>query len=356
MFGMAADTTSTEAGWRPRRDTARVRDLILAVAAFAVLLGLFISHDFVELLFEASREHEHYELDEILASIPALVLVMAWYAFRRWQEARQLNIELQKARHALEVTHERRLAAEAQLRDAQRMEALGRLAGGLAHELNNMLQPAITLTQLTLKKDGLQPDVRANLEQILAASEHGRDIVGKALTFAGGAGLQQEEVELAPCLKEVVDLARTVLPATVRLELRIAADGETALINRTELTQVISNLMTNAARAMDDRGVLAISLSVEELSEQDRASHGLPAGRYFKMLVVDDGRGMPEDVRRRLFDPFFTTAEPGEHVGLGLSIVHGIVTAWRGAISVAAASGPGTCFKILIPVAGKSAE
>ncbi len=349
---MVAETTSSETGWSERLTTVRARDLMVGAAAFLALLGLFISLDFVELLFEASREHEEWELDEILASVPALILVMAWYAFRRWREARQLNIELEKARHGLEAAHEQRLAAETQLRDAQRLEALGRLAGGLAHELNNMLQPAITLSELTLKKDTLAPDVRANLERILAASEHGRDIVGKALAFAGGTGLHNEEIEFAACLKEAVELARTVLPPTVRLQLEIAAHGETAMINRTELSQVITNLMTNAVGAMDNEGVLTISLNVDDISAQEQTVHRLPAGRYFKLLVMDTGRGMSEDVRRRLFDPFFTTAQSGEHVGLGLSIVHGIINAWRGAISVASSSAEGTCLKILIPVAG----
>jgi signal transduction histidine kinase len=321
MVDIAAETAQAEKSSSRRQDTASKRDLALCVAAVAVILTLFISIDAVELLFKMTRHHEDWDLDEILVSLPALTFVMAWYSFP-------------------------------QLRDAQRLESLGRLAGGLAHELNNMLQPAITLAQLTLKKETLEQETRVNLETILQASESSREIVRKALTFAGAKSAQKEEIVLSTCLKEVVDFSRVLLPSTVEVELEIAEHPQLALINRTELTQIITNLMTNAARAMNFKGTLTIALTVEELLEEDMAVQGLPAGAYFKMLVSDNGGGMSDDIQRRLFDPFFTTAEAWENVGLGLTVVHGIIRQWHGKISVWSKPDHGTCFTILIPVAG----
>ncbi|MDJ0949722.1 MAG: ATP-binding protein [Alphaproteobacteria bacterium] len=352
MLEMATENASAETSWSERKDTARMRDLILGAAAFAVLLSLLISFDFVDRLFETTRDYEDWELDELLASIPALTFVMAWYSFRRWQEARRLNRELADANETLKATHARILAAEAEMREAQRMEALGRLAGGMAHELNNMLQPVITLTQLSLKNESLPQDIRTNLEKILEASEHSRDIVSKALTFAGGKSLQKEKMVFSTCLRQVVDFSRTVLPSTIDLAIDVPDLPGQALINRTELTQIITNLMTNAARAMDGNGTLTIALTAEQVSARDTEALGLAAGDYFKVLVSDRGSGMSDDVRRRLFDPFFTTADGKDNVGLGLAVVYGIITDWQGKISVSSTPGHGTCFTILIPVAG----
>ena len=350
-----ADTTVEQGpgaiSWSRRRETASTRDLIIAVGVFLTLAALLISIDVVDRLFVLTREHEDWELDEILASGPALILVVAWYAIRRWLEARRLNLVLTDTNETLRSTHARAIAAEAQIREAQRFEALGQLAGGLAHELNNMLQPVMTLSQLSLEKDSLTPTTRANLTKILEAAEHSRDILGRALTFAGGKSLQAEEVVFADCLRDTVAFSQTVLPRTVNVEVEVPDLPELALINRTELTQIITNLMSNAARAMEGSGTLRITLRIDTLSEQDGAIQDLDPGRYFRLQVRDDGRGIAEDVRRRLFDPYFTTAGATNKLGLGLAVVHGIVSDWNGRITAKSRLGSGTCLTILIPVA-----
>ena len=353
MAEIAAQQASAEVSWSQREDTARIRDLILGASAFTVIFSVLISVEYLELLFDFTRAHEDWELlDEILASVPALALVTSWYGFRRWQEARRLNLELADANEALKISHARQLAAEAQLRDAQRLESLGRMAGGLAHELNNMLQPVITLAQLMLKNHTLPADARAKLQMILEAAEYSRDIVGKALTFAGGQSQDKDTVVFSTCLKEVVDFAQTALPSTIEVEIDIPDYPDSALINRTELTQIITNLMTNAASAMECHGKFSIALSVVEMADADAATLGLSAGSYFQILISDTGCGMPDEVQRRVFDPFFTTGAHEANVGLGLAVIHGIISDWQGKISLRSKPGHGTCFTILIPVAG----
>lgn len=351
MVDVAVEQGPAAISWSRRRETASTRDLIIAVAVFLTFAALLISIDVVEKLFSLTRDHEDWELDEVLASGPALMLVVTWYAIRRWLEAKRLNLVLAATNETLRSTHVRAIAAESQIREAQRFEALGQLAGGLAHELNNMLQPVMTLSQLSLEKDNLAPPTRANLTKILEAAEHSRDILGRALTFAGGKSLQAEEVVFADCLKDTVAFSQTVLPRTVKVEVDVPNLPELALINRTELTQIITNLMSNAARAMDGSGTLKISLTIDALSAQNAALQDLVPGRYFRLLVRDDGRGMAEDVRRRLFDPYFTTAEATNKLGLGLAVVHGIVKDWKGRITAESRLGSGTCLTILIPVA-----
>lgn len=352
MVDTVAGPAPAEVSWSERRETAGTRDLILAAATFVVLLSLILSIDLVDRIFAFTRAHEDWELDEILASIPALTLVMFWYALRRWLEARRLNLELSQVNETLKSSHARILAAEAEVRDAQRFEALGRLAGGLAHELNNMLQPTITLAQLTLKADGLPETARGNLEKIVEAGECSREIISKSLTFAGDKALEKERVVFSSCLKEVVAFARTALPRGIEVRVDIPNRPEAAVINRTELTQVVTNLMSNAARAMEGQGCLTVLLHLEAIAAQDAAIRGLAPGSYFNLLIADDGLGMPEDVRRRLFEPFYTTSEGPERIGLGLAVVHGIINEWNGKITVQSSPGAGTCFTVLVPVDG----
>ena len=350
MADLALERTPAKTSRLRRGLTSGLRDIFIGAVALALVSTLFISIELVETVFELTREHEDWELDEILACVPALALVMAWYAIRRWREVRHLNSQLAEANENLEITHARQMAAESQLRDAQRLESLGRLAGGLAHELNNMLQPIVTLTQLSLKDADLPDKPRGNLEKVLEAAQCGRDIVNKALTFAGEKKSQRSAHVFSDCLSEVVEFSRTCLPEGVVLELDIPSFPQSAWISRTELTQVVTNLMTNAARAMEMSGTLSITLSLVALTKTDSAVHNLHPGDYFRMQLSDTGCGMPDDVQRRLFDPFFTTEEAGENVGLGLAVVHGIVSDWHGRISAHSKPGAGTRFELLIPV------
>ncbi|MCG8360480.1 MAG: ATP-binding protein [Kiloniellales bacterium] len=351
MVDISTQTIQSRKNWSRRQDTASTRDLIVAAAVLAVLLAFCLSVDLLERLFELTRDYEEWELDEIFASVPAVTLVVAWYAFRRWQEAKRLNRRLAEANQTLKTSHAKVLAAEAQVRDAQRMEALGRLAGGLAHELNNMLQPAITLTRLALTDRSLSDEARTYMEKVLEASEYSRDIVSKTLTFAGRKAAEREKLVFATCLREVVAFSQTILPSSVEVEVDIPDLPDLAQVNRTELMQIVTNLMTNAERALNGEGRLSIVLRVGEISPAEADAQGLASGPYFYLLISDNGQGMLDDVQRRLFDPFFTTAGAGQNVGLGLAVVHGILSEWQGKISVWSKPDHGTCFTIFVPVA-----
>lgn len=238
-----------------------------------------------------------------------------------------------------EITESKKL--EDELRQSQKMQALGTLAGGIAHDFNNML--AIIIGNAELALDDIQEsDPRRNLEAILGASMRSRDLVKQILTFSRKRGTKQIAVDLRSLLDETHGLLRSTLPATIRIELDVdAKQGLAVMGDPSMIQQIILNLASNAAYAMREKGgVLTIGLSVVDHSE---------SGSFVKLTVADTGTGIAPDIRRRIFEPFFTTKEPGQGTGMGLSVVYGIVEDCNGMIAVESKVGGGTIFTVLFP-------
>lgn len=235
-----------------------------------------------------------------------------------------------------------------------RLEALGRLAGGMAHEINNLLQPAALNVEIL--GDGnndkramteLLRDIQESLEQISY-------IVRNTLQFArvSSDSKHVETAEFLPMVCERIAYLKALLPATVQLDMSgVEGVNGLAAVNPTELTQVLTNLCTNAAHAMSGKGTIHISLASRELDGVRASRNHLPQGRYYALTVRDNGIGMNEKTLKHLFEPFFTTKKVGEGTGLGLSVVYGLVTGWGGAITVKSKVGKGTEFTVFVPEA-----
>lgn len=324
-------------------------DAIIAAAVFIGLLIAFMSIEFVELLFEYTRAGEAWQQDELIAAVPALALVSAWYSLRRWFQVSRLNRSLRQALTEVEAAREHQRITEARLRESQKMEALGRLAGALAHELSNMLQPIVTLSKLSLKRDALPEKAAEGLRRILEAAESCADIAHQALAFSGGKAIQRDPALLSAALSDAVAFATSALAPTVQVHADIDDDPGLALIDRIELTQVITNLLNNAAEAMAGRGRVNVRLDTRVLRESGGNPRGLSGGRYFRITVADDGPGMAEETRAQAFEPFFTTRAAEGGTGLGLAVVYGIVSGWGGSISVTSNPGGGARFELLVP-------
>jgi PAS domain S-box-containing protein len=237
----------------------------------------------------------------------------------------------------------KRHALEAQLRHAQRLEALGTLAGGIAHDLNNTLVPIISLTKLTMNK--LERDSRAwqNLQLVAEAGARGRALVQQILAFSRREQGEKSVIDLAENTMESLRLLRVGLPSTIRIEQRLEP-GIRVLADPGQLHQVVMNLVTNAAQAIGDGiGTIALRLA----SEPDR--------RVVRLEVSDTGPGMDGATAQRVFEPFFTTRPVGEGTGLGLAVVHGIVTNHDGQIAVGSAPGAGATFTVTLPIHGGAA-
>ena len=257
---------------------------------------------------------------------------------------------------SLDVSEQRRAERqqkelEEQLRQTQRLEALGTLAGGIAHDFNNILGAIISYTELSKLENESNDGLQANLDEVLRASARAANLVRQILSFSRQQKEERTALQLAPIVKEALSLLRATLPATVSLEQSIDRAVPDVLANPTQVHQIIMNLCTNAAHAMRAKqGVLNVELGELQVAESDARPHvELKPGSYVRLTVRDTGAGMDAATAKRIFEPFFTTKASGEGTGLGLSVVHGIVKEYGGVITIDTELGRGTALSIYLP-------
>ena len=241
---------------------------------------------------------------------------------------------------------------EAQLRQAQKMEAIGTLAGGIAHDFNNILSAVIGYTELALIHVPKDSSLKNDLHQVLKAGGRAKDLVNQILTFSRQTEQVIGPIQIKFIVKEALKLLRASLPTTIEIRQDIQSNS-TVLADPTQIHQVLMNLCTNAGYAMQETGgILEVSLTNVELDSHFTGHHPDTApGPHIRLTVSDTGHGMTPDVVERIFDPFFTTKGPGEGTGMGLSVVHGIVKSFGGTITVYSESGKGSTFHVYLPIA-----
>lgn len=239
---------------------------------------------------------------------------------------------------------------EEKLAQSQKLESLGILAGGIAHDFNNILAGIygyIQVLQMNLRDN---PQMMHYLNQTLKASERAKDLISQILAFARKSDTQKLSVSVTNIAKEVHKLIKASIPATIELNLEYSKEIPYIFANPTQIHQVLVNLCTNAFHALkDERGYIYINIEKSNISEYDRNNFGLDAGEYVKIMVSDNGKGIPPDIIDKIYDPYFTTKRQGEGTGLGLSTVMGIVKNHSGAIKVYSELGEGTTFIIFLP-------
>lgn len=244
-----------------------------------------------------------------------------------------------------------RVKLENQVRQSQKMEAIGALAGGIAHDFNNILSAIIGYSHLAFDEIEEEHPISYYLEQILTSSHRASELVKQILLFSRQQSIEPKPTKIGTLIKEISKLIRASMPSTIEIRTNISIESDLVLADPGQIHQVLMNLCTNAGYAMRETGgVLNIVLNDMDINNENLGSYpGLNEGSYLQLQISDTGPGIPEQIIDKIFDPFFSTKDRHEGTGLGLSVVHGIVASLKGIISVESNNEHGTRFNILLP-------
>jgi len=261
------------------------------------------------------------------------------------------GIEVLRERVLAKKSVEEKAQLEQQVRQGQKMEAIGTLAGGIAHDFNNILAAILGFTDLAKYKLPENSDLRHDLDNVLQAGLRAKELVKQILAFSRQSEQERRPVEVYLIVKEAMKLLRASIPKNIDFQLDIDEKSGAVLVDPTQIHQVVMNLCTNSYHAMrdDDSGILRVALRAVELSDKD-AFALLQSGKYLELTVSDTGCGMTPEIIERIFDPYFTTKARGEGTGMGLAVVHGIVQQCGGDIRVESTLGQGTTLRVYLPL------
>ncbi|MDY0749027.1 PAS domain-containing protein [Paucibacter sp. R3-3] len=250
-----------------------------------------------------------------------------------------------------------RRRTEAAMQQMQRLEAVGTLAGGVAHDFNNILAVILGFGEASMRHTRRGSRMRRDLERILSAGERGRALVERILAFSRSSVGARVVVDVQGVVAESLAMVEATCPPYVRLVAKLNSCGTTIVGDPTQIHQLVMNLATNGVQAMTSAGTLKTELHDVSISKNQMTTTGpLPEGEYVVLSVRDSGSGIDPAIREKIFDPFFTTKDVGTGTGLGLSLVHGIVADLGGAIELTTEVGAGSCFSVYLPQGGSAAR
>jgi signal transduction histidine kinase len=331
-----------------RRVLAAILAFTVISIAMAIWLAAVIARPMVRLQDAAKRVaggdfHAHLQMDSSIREVRELT----HHLERMRQELVGTNDRLQREIREREVSEQKGLELERRLRHRERIATIGTLAGGIAHEFNNIMTPILLYAQLALDDIPRDTALANDLTRIVTATHRARSLVTRILTFSREMDLQEPRVfPLSSVVEEALALIRAMVPANIEIQFRSGDAAANVLGDPGQLHQVVVNLCTNACQAMRASGG---QLAVQVVEVENPGDGHVSAGRYTLLEVSDTGHGMDEAVLTHIFEPFFTTRDVGEGTGLGLSVAHGIVTSMGGTITVDSAVGRGTVFRVYFP-------
>lgn len=244
---------------------------------------------------------------------------------------------------------------EKRLTQAQKMEAVGTLAGGIAHDFNNLLGVILGYTEMALLNAPPDSKSTADLDKVMVAGNRAKDLVKQILAFSRQTEIERKPLQLQSLIKESVKMLRASIPTTIEIQEIIDSSCERVLADPTQVHQILMNLSTNANHAMEKSGgILRIELRGREIGNDVLEGKTLlKPGPYVELIVSDTGIGISPDIIDKIFDPYFTTKKLGKGTGMGLSIIHGIISEYGGAITVESEPGQGSTFHVYFPAIDK---
>jgi signal transduction histidine kinase/CheY-like chemotaxis protein len=277
----------------------------------------------------------------------AVMLALLWLAARELTRRAHADMRMQESRRLAQAEQER---LQNRLRQAEKMEAVGRLAGGIAHDFNNILGGILGYGEMLLESAAEGSEERRYARNLLIAANRARDLVEQILTYSRTQKVARAPVDIGRIVRETLEVIRGSLPEGIALDLALPEAPLAVVGDPTQLHQIVMNLCTNAIHAMGGEGRLAVSLQAVDLEKESAFAHDtLAPGPYVKLAVSDTGSGMDQATLAHIFEPFFTTKEVGRGTGLGLSLVYGIVADSGGAVHAASEVGRGSTFEIYLP-------
>ncbi|NNF98286.1 MAG: response regulator [Desulfobacteraceae bacterium] len=286
----------------------------------------------------------------------------AWYLNYdraiKWIDGRIVHLQIATDITRLKELQEKQLEAESHLRQAQKMESIGTLAGGVAHDFNNILYMIMGNAELAMEDIHGSSPAHENLRDITGACKRAAGIIKQLLNFSRKADPERKSVNVIPVIKDALRLMRSTIPASIDIRATYAADELNILADPIQIDQLLINLLTNASQAMEETGgILSISVENEHNhQETPEPFHEKASGEYARITIRDTGQGIDPDDLDRIFDPYFTTKALDKGSGMGLAVVHGIVNNHGGTIAVDSQPGDGTCFTIRFPVIAEKPE
>lgn len=263
-----------------------------------------------------------------------------------------VNASLMRKIAEKEIADKKREELESKLRQTQKLETVGVLAGGIAHEFNNVLLPIFLYTEQALHDLPVESPIRKRLERVLKSAKRAKGLIQQILTFSRQSGKQEfKKIEVKVIVKEALELLRALIPSTVELHEKMVDAPCEVLADRDQIHQLVMNLCGNAYQALDDNGgsimVTVEYFTVDKNFPRDRRH--LSVGKYIRISIKDTGHGIEQHHLERIFEPFFTTRTVGQGTGLGLAVAHGIAMSHKGDISVESEPGEGTTFNVYLP-------
>jgi signal transduction histidine kinase/ActR/RegA family two-component response regulator len=318
----------------------------------ANVIGMFISY-----FLELSARIEYYmriQLEQEKENVKIANNALEKRVHERTMQLSNANEDLKKEIEIRQKFERERAELEKQLFQLQKMETIGTLAGGIAHDFNNILTPIMGYTDMALEELPEESNLRFDLEQINNAALRGKNLVQQILTFSREVDLNKKPIQIQPIVAEVLNLLKSSFPPTVEIRQQLDTKIGTVLADPTHIHQIIMNLCTNANHAMmKTGGILEVKLDALTVDQKSALKvPNLKKGDYIRLTISDTGHGMDIKTKERIFEPFFTRKEVGSGSGLGLSVVHGIINNYGGAIVVDSNPGEGTTFTIYLPKYG----